>query len=322
MSGRGDRIDVVGSSQRTDPVNQPDQTLPHRPGHADWLRPRFTSPQVGALMSTRAGGISVGSCAGLNLGDAVGDDPAAVQVNRTRFAAALGGVPTFLRQVHGTRVLQLSMAMVAGAAAPEADASLTTEPGVACLVQAADCLPVLFAAPGGRGVAAAHAGWRGLAGGVLEATVAALCEAAGCNPAELEAWLGPCIGPRQFEVGAEVLRAFGAEEGASQATPQSTPHSSQPSSQPPAHPRFQPARPGHWRADLAGLAGDRLRAMGLSRIEGGRWCTVEDASRFFSYRRDRNLGREGISKVAGQSGRMAAAIWIEPAAGPGRHAAD
>ena len=265
-------------------MNQPNLALPRRAGDADWLRPRFTSPRVGALMSTRAGGISVGPWSGLNLGDAVGDDPAAVQANRARFAAALGGAPTFLRQVHGSRVLRLPLVAHAGAAAPEADASLTTEPGVACLVQAADCLPVLFAAPDGRGVAAAHAGWRGLAGGVLEATVAALCEAAGCEPTDLEAWLGPCIGPRQFEVGTEVLQAFGAGEGAD-------------------HPRFLPSRPGHWRADLAGLAGDRLRALGLSRIGGGRWCTVEEASRFFSYRRDRAGGSD--------SGRMAAAIWIE-----------
>ena len=261
--------------------------------HADWLRPRFTTPGVGALMSTRAGGVSAPPWASLNLGLAVNDDPAAVRANRARFAAALGGTPVFLRQVHGTRVLRLPLVEDGCGAdgqstqdepAPEADASFSTEPGIACVVQVADCLPVLMAAPGGRGVAAAHAGWRGLAAGVLEAAAAALGEAAGCRPAELEAWLGPCIGPRQFEVGEDVLRAFGATPGV-------------------LHARFVPGKGGRWIADLAGLARDRLAALGLTRIGGGGWCTVEDASRFFSYRRDQ--------PVFGQTGRMAAAIWIE-----------
>lgn len=258
-------------------------------GHPDWLRPRFSTPRVGALMSTRAGGVSTGPWASLNLGVAVDDDPQAVKANRARFGAALGGTPVFLRQVHGTRALRLPLADRSGPdradePTPEADASFSTEPGVACVVQVADCLPVLMAAPSGRGVAAAHAGWRGLAAGVLEATVTALCEAADCPPAELEAWLGPCIGPRQFEVGEDVRLAFGVASGA-------------------AHPRFQPGEGGRWMADLAGLARDRLAALGLTRIQGGEWCTVEDASRFFSHRRDR--------PVLGQSGRMAAAIWIE-----------
>jgi YfiH family protein len=160
----------------------------------------------------------------------------------------------------------------------EADAAITTEPGIACTVMVADCLPVLFAAPEGRGVAAAHAGWRGLAGGVLQATVAALCEATACSAHELQAWLGPCIGPRQFEVGADVVAAFGAG------------------------PRFvERVRPDgamRWLADLPGLARERLQAAGITQISGGSLCTVEDASRFFSFRRD------------GVTGRMAGAVWL------------
>jgi YfiH family protein len=162
-------------------------------------------------MSTRAGGVSAGPYASMNLGVAVGDDPAAVAVNRARFAAACGAAPVFLRQVHGIRVVRIGEADAApGAPDHAADASVTTEPGVACTVQVADCLPVLFAAPNGKGVGAAHAGWRGLAAGVLEATVAALCDATASRPGELDAWLGVCIGPRAFEVGGDVLDAFAA----------------------------------------------------------------------------------------------------------------
>lgn len=250
----------------------------------DALRPRFAMGGVGALMSTRAGGVSTGPYASLNLGTSVGDDPRAVAENRARFAAALdGAVPVFLRQVHGTRVVRLRAAEAHSGAPEEADASLCTEFGVACVVQVADCLPVLFAAPAGRGVAAAHAGWRGLSAGVLEATLAALCRAAACGPREVEAWLGPCIGPRRFEVGADVLEGFGADP-----------------SRPAA--RFVPHGPGKWLADLPGLARDRLSAQGVSAIGGGDWCTVEDESRFFSHRRDVARGTRG--------GRLAAAIWI------------
>jgi YfiH family protein len=203
-----------------------------------------------------------------------------VAENRRRFAVALGAPVRTLRQVHGATVLRLAAAD--GGDLPPADAAITTAPGVACTVLVADCLPVLFAAPQARGVGAAHAGWRGLAGGVLEATVAALCEAAACAPRELQAWLGPCIGPRRFEVGADVLDAFGTA----------------------AAPRFV-ARPRpdgalRWLADLPGLARDRLHAAGVRQVSGGAWCTVEDASRFFSFRRD------------GITGRMAAAVWIRP----------
>jgi YfiH family protein len=163
-----------------------------------------------------------------------------------------------------------------------ADASVCAEPGIACTVQVADCLPVLFAAPNGRGVAAAHAGWRGLAGGVLEAALQTLCEAAVCAPGEVEVWIGPGIGPREFEVGADVLQAFGA-----------APEAADPA-------RFvpRPGRPDKWLADLPLLARDRLQAAGVEAISGGRWCTVSEPSRFFSFRRD------------GRTGRMAAAVWI------------
>lgn len=246
------------------------------------LRPVFAAGRVGALMSTRAGGVSAAPWDSLNLGTAVGDDPEAVAENRARFALALGGTPTFLRQVHGTRVLRLPLAE---GTPPEADACYTTEPGVACVIQVADCLPVLLAASAGRGVAAAHAGWRGLAGGVLEATVARLVDATGCRSSEIEAWLGPCIGPQRFEVGADVLQGFGLDPRR-------------------AHRRFVPLREGKWLADLAGLARDRLQALGLQRLSGGDRCTVLEGSVFFSHRRD--------GPRLGGSGRMAAAIWIEP----------
>lgn len=250
----------------------------NRAAPPDWLRPDWTAPGVGALMSTRAGGVSAGAHATLNLKPDVGDDPAAVAENRARFAAALGGTPVWLEQVHGVRVVRLDRSHAApGAAPPVADASVCTEPGLACTVQVADCLPVLFAAPQARGVAAAHAGWRGLAGGVLEATLASLCDAAGCAPEQVQAWLGACIGPGRFEVGADVLRAFPGADPA----------------------RFSAFRPGKWLADLPGLARDRLRAAGVTAISGGGWCTVDDPSRFFSFRRDPVTGR------------MAAAVWID-----------
>ena len=251
--------------------------------HADWLRPEGLPPQVGAVMSTRHGGLSGPPWASMNLGAAVGDDAASVARNRQAFAQAIDAMPVFLQQVHGVRVVRLRGGDARPGAPHQADASLATEPGVACTVLVADCLPVLFAAPEGCAVAAAHAGWRGLAGGVVEAALAALCDAAQCGPADVQAWLGACIGPRQFEVGADVLHAFGAD---------------------PARPdrlRFVPhvgAGADKWLANLPQLARDRLYAAGVRRIGGGEWCTVEAASRFFSYRRD------------GVTGRMAAAIWI------------
>lgn len=251
--------------------------------HPDWLVPDWGADGVGALMSTRRGGVGSGPFATLNLRDGLGDDAATVAANRARFARSLGGAPVLLNQVHGARVVRLGP----DDARPQAlvhtaDASITTVPGIACVVQVADCLPVLLAAPQGRGVGAAHAGWRGLAGGVVDHAVQALCEASGSAPDHLKAWLGACIGPTHFEVGADVLQAFGAD-----------PHAGGDLL------RFQPHAEGKWMADLAGLARDRLRALGVQSVSGGRWCTAEDASRFFSFRRDRVTGR------------MAAAVWIE-----------
>lgn len=261
----------------------------------DWLRPSWHGGEVGALMTTRAGGVSRGPYASLNIGDAVGDDPAAVAVNRDRLQAALGGAaPVYLDQVHGARVVRIDATDARRSGRPVADASLTTSPGVACVIQVADCLPVLLAAAGRGAVAAAHAGWRGLAAGVLEATVGAVCDAAGCGPADLDVWLGACIGPRCFEVGADVVAAFTGADHSADAVASTcfVPHVGGRAGDP-----RQAAR-RKWLADLAGLARLRLAATGVRRISGGGWCTVEDASRFFSFRRDR------------VSGRMAAAIWI------------
>ena len=248
------------------------------------MQPQWqAAPRVAALMSTRAGGVSRPPWDSLNLGLAVGDDAAAVAENRRRFVAAIGARPLWLRQVHGHRVVQATAALADGEP-PQADAAWTDEPGVACVVQVADCLPVLLAAPEGRAVAAAHAGWRGLAGGVLEAVLSALCTGAACAPQDVAAWLGPCIGPRRFEVGAEVLQAFG---------------------EPPRHAdplRFAASAASgdvpRWLANLPQLARERLQRVGVRRIDGGQWCTVEERSNFFSYRRD------------GVTGRLAAAVWI------------
>jgi YfiH family protein len=229
-------------------------------------------------MSTRAGGASGGRFAGLNLGAHVGDDPACVASNRQRFAAAISAAPCWLNQVHGKRVVD-----AAGSMGDEpADASWTDRPGVACVVLVADCLPVLVAAANGRAVAAAHAGWRGLAAGVVEEAVGAVCAAAACAAHEVVVWLGPCIGPRAFEVGPDVPAAFAGADAA-HFTPR-------------AHPDGRP----RWLADLAGLARDRLQCLGVRSVSGGGWCTFEDASRFYSFRRD------------GITGRMAAAVWLRP----------
>lgn len=251
-----------------------------------WLRPDWPElpANVGALMSTRGGGVSVPPFDGLNLKAGIGDDAAAVAVNQARHAERCGSArPVWLLQVHGSTVVRLTRPL--DAAAPEADAAVTTTPGLACSVQVADCLPVLFAADNGRAVAAAHAGWRGLAGGVLEAALRALCDAAGSTPSAVSAWLGPAIGPGAFEVGADVPAAFGPGGAA----------------------RFRPHRAAadgepKWLADLPGLARDRLAAAGVRAVSGNDgstpWCTVSDASRFFSFRRD------------GLTGRLAASIWL------------
>ncbi len=255
--------------------------------HLPLLRPQWAAPLplgVNAAMSLRQGGASTGPWAALNLGGACGDDPAHVAENRARFAAALGARPVWLRQVHGARVVQLDAASP-GADLPAADAAWTRTPGIACTALVADCLPVLLAARGGQAVAAAHAGWRGLATGVLEATVQALQQGAGVAPADLLVWLGPCIGPQAFEVGADVLQAFGAP-----ATQQDSLHFSY---------RPRPDGTPRWRADLQALARVRLLAAGVpaAAISSATACTWTEASDLFSFRRD------------GVTGRMAAAVW-------------
>jgi YfiH family protein len=241
------------------------------------LRPAWVAPDnVSALMSTRRGGVSRAPFDSLNLRpvaqrlDAV-DDEIAVRENQRRFAEALGAPPVWLNQVHGTTVVDLSHRQD-GDAVLTADASISIVPGAACAVLVADCLPVLFCTEGGEAVGAAHAGWRGLSGGILENTVSALCLAARCEPDALMAWLGPSIGPRQFEVGADVLQAFAGDEGHFVARP-------------------RPEGSARWLADLPALARERLARLGVKRVSGGEWCTVEDRERFFSFRRDRNTGR-------------------------------
>jgi YfiH family protein len=257
-------------------------TLPDLLPHA--LRPDWQAPAgITALMSTRQGGVSAAPFDSLNLrppalrGDAV-DDPAAVLENQRRFGQALGARPVWLNQVHGHQVVRLTGDHLRpGAALPVADASVCTEAGIACTVLVADCLPVLLCSANGRGVAAAHAGWRGLAGGVIDHTVAALCEAVACPPGELLAWLGPCIGQPAFEVGEDVLRAFGADPQA------------------PDGRLFLPSpRPDgslRWRANLVELARRRLAGLGVGQVSGGAWCTATDDSRFFSFRRQARTGR-------------------------------
>lgn len=280
----------------TDPATTPRSDVAGQPPGlpAGWIVPAM-GPGVGALMTARSGGHSAAPYAGCNLGDHVGDTPDAVALNRAEVAALLGARPVWLRQVHGHTVVRLTAGSGPDGEPIEADGALTTEPGVVCTVMVADCLPVLLAAPEGRGVAALHAGWRGLAGagelggrGIVEAGVAALCEATCCAPADLRAWLGPCIGPSAFEVGTDVLAGFGVNPAES-------------------HPRFVPragsgeAAP-RWLADLAGLAQDRLAGLGVraAHTAGGAWCTVSEPSRFFSFRRD------------GRTGRQAACIWLDP----------
>lgn len=253
----------------------------------DWLVPDWpVPPHVLALCTTRAGGVSRGPYESLNLGGAVGDAPADVAANRARLQQAMSARPVFLHQMHGSNVLVLDAHTPDAGAA---DACTTTERHVACTVMAADCLPVLLTDEAGTRVAAAHAGWRGLAGGVLDRTLDRFMPLAPTGRAQSAiktiAWLGPCIGPRAFEVGAEVKAAFEAQASE-------------------AEDCFRPAAsPGKWWADLPGLARQRLRALGVAHIHGNdssdAWCTVLNPSRFFSYRRD------------GVSGRMAACIWLE-----------
>jgi YfiH family protein len=238
---------------------------------ADWLVPDWPAPdRVKACVTTQAGGVSVAPFASFNLGEHVEDDSFAVSSNRQSLRDVIGCAPAWLRQVHGVQVVLADVAQVL-----EADASYAVGAGVACAVLTADCLPVLFCDRAGTRVAAAHAGWRGLAGGVLEATVQAMA----LPPEQLLAWLGPAIGPAAFEVGAEVREVFIA-----------------------AHPQaasaFVPSHNGgRFMADIYALARIRLAACGVTAVYGGGFCTVSD-QRFYSYRR------------AARTGRFASLVWL------------
>ena len=241
-----------------------------------WLVPEWPVPTwVRACTTTRSGGVSEGSYASLNLAEHVGDDPARVTENRRRLleVSPLPAAPLWLRQVHGVTVVDAATVR----AGCQADASFVTHPGIACVVLTADCLPLLLCDSGGTRVAAVHAGWRGLLGGIIENCVRCL----DCPGSRLFAWLGPAIGSKAFEVGDEVRDAFIAED-------------------PQAAAAFGPSSEGKWLADIYELAKQRLARVHVTRVFGGNWCTVSDSERFYSYRRD------------GVTGRMASLIWLEP----------
>lgn len=243
---------------------------------AEWLRPDWPAPgNVRACATTRHGGVSRGAYAGLNLGQHVGDDPAAVAENRRRLRAALElpAEPVWLNQVHGITIAEPAQKNPVPFSA--ADASIARGTGIVCAITTADCLPVLFCDQAGTIAAAAHAGWRGLAAGVLEAAVAAMKVA----PGDLFAWLGPAIGPQVYEVGDEVRATFVAA------------HSE-------AGRAFVAHGAGKWLCDLYRLARQRLAAVGVTAVYGAGLCTFTDSARFYSFRRD------------GRTGRMASLIWL------------
>lgn len=268
----------------------------------DWIQPDWPAPKgVHALCTTRMGGHSAGPWSSLNLGAHVGDVPSAVAANRQVLQSHLqartpGTKAVFLNQVHGMGLATLQGTPADGL---QADAAVAWQPGLACTVMVADCLPVLLARRDGKAVAAVHAGWRGLAGveplqpgcGILECVLPALHGHVGPltaqEAANTLAWLGPCIGPQVFEVGAEVRQAFCQH-------------------QPQAQECFMPLPNGKWLADLAGLARLRLQALGITQVFGNDstvpWCTVSNPARFFSYRRDQ--------AALGGSGRLAACVWL------------
>ena len=238
------------------------------------IEPDWDAPaNVHAFVTTRRGGVSGGPYASLNLGDHVGDAPAAVAENRRRLRELLPSEPVWLQQVHGTRCIDAADPPADKAA----DAACCRASNVVCAVLTADCLPVLLCDEAGTVVAAAHAGWRGLLAGVIESTVAAM----NVTGPQLLAWLGPAIGPDNFEVGSEVRDAFLAHDAAAAAA-------------------FIPHGEEKWRCDLYLLARQRLASLGVRRITGADFCTVREQMRFFSYRRD------------GSSGRMASLIWLSP----------
>ena len=239
---------------------------------SDWLIPDWPVPAgVKACVTTRAGGVSLAPFDSLNLGDHVEDSGEAVSENRRRLTDAFNIQPAWLRQVHGVVVVEADPGRIA-----EADGSWTSTPGIACTAMTADCLPALFCNRDGTRVAAAHAGWRGLAAGVLEAAFESLDVA----PADVLVWLGPAIGPQAFEVGPEVREAFMQQHSV-------------------ADEAFVPSQnPGKFMADIYQLARLRLAARGVTAVYGGGFCTVTDP-RFYSYRRNPRTGR------------FASLIWLE-----------
>jgi polyphenol oxidase len=240
----------------------------------DWLVPDWPAPpRVRAFVTTRAGGRSEGEYGTMNLGMNSGDDPARVAENRAIVRSHLPSEPAYLAQVHGADVADIDLpspGMV------RADAAVAARPGRVAVVLTADCMPVFLCDRAGRRVAVAHAGWRGMAAGVIENAVRALR----CDAHDVLAWLGPTIGPDAFEVGPEVRAAFIAHDASAEAA-------------------FRPHKPGKFMADLYHLARQRLAAAGVRHAGGGGFCTFHEPSRFFSYRR--------VQK----SGRMGAFIWIE-----------
>lgn len=239
---------------------------------AFWIEPDWPAPRgVRAASTLRSGGFSQGAYAGLNLGAHVGDDPAHVAANRRllREALNLPAEPLWLHQVHGTGVIDADKS-----ASLTGDAAVTRLAGAVCAVMTADCLPILLCDRSGSCVAAVHAGWRGLAGGVVEAAVAAL------DGTDLMAWLGPAIGPESFEVGEDVRRVFCDRAGDCSSA-------------------FNRTSGDRWRADLYEIARRVLRRAGVRDVYGGGYCTHADPERFYSYRRD------------GRTGRMATLIWRE-----------
>lgn len=240
--------------------------------HPDWIVPDWPAARrVRSLITTRAGGISSGAFATLNLSAGVGDDPGCVARNRAILRACLPAEPAWMKQVHGTAVIDASCAV----SETEADAAVTRLSGPVCAVMTADCLPVLLSERTGRAAGVAHAGWRGLAGGVLENAVRAM----GSPPADLIAYIGPGIGPRRYEVGDDVRGVFVDDDAGAAGA-------------------FTPIGSGKHLADLYALARRRLARAGVAGVFGGGFCTASE-ERFFSFRRDRATGR------------MASLIWIE-----------
>ncbi len=243
-------------------------------GELRWLEPDWPRPPGVRVISTlRTGGASEGPYASLNLAAHVGDLPEAVAENRSRLRAAAGlpGEPLWLEQVHGVDVLVHEGAP----AGRSADASVAFERGRVCAVMTADCLPVVLADRAGTRIGIAHAGWRGLLAGVIEATI----ERLGCNPQDLQAWLGPAIGAAAFEVGEEVRDAYARRSAILTGA-------------------FNPNVRGRYQADIYGLARTVLAEAGVNAVSGGGWCTHADADRFFSFRR------------VGTTGRMATLAWL------------